>query len=83
MHLWFRLLGMLTCTRPPAAYALRDGDLNVWDSQNINNSTISGYTSVPRVLVSFYDSVDEAYKMNVYKIVKELAKKIGHIKFKH
>ena len=59
--------------RPPAAYALRDGDLNVWDSQNINNSTISGYTSVPRVLVSFYDSVDEAYKMNVYKIVKELS----------
>ena len=59
--------------RPPAAYALREGDLNVWDSQNnnINNSTISGYTSVPRVLVSFYDSVDGTYKMNVYKIIKE------------
>ena len=61
--------------RPPAAYALREGDLNVWDSvnNNVNNSTIIGYTSAPRVLVSFYDSVDETYKMNVYKIVKELS----------
>lgn len=57
--------------RPPAAYALRAGDLNKFDSNNINNSGYAGYTSVPRVLVSFYDTVDETYKMNIYKVVKE------------
>ena len=50
--------------RPMAAYALREGDLNV-TNQNAN------YTSDPYVLVQFYDSVDQKYKMKVYNIVRE------------
>ena len=49
--------------RPMAAYALREGDLNV-------TSLDASYTSDPYVLVQFYDSVDREYKMKVYEIVR-------------
>ncbi|MEY4916701.1 MAG: hypothetical protein RL616_614, partial [Verrucomicrobiota bacterium] len=50
--------------RPMAAYALRDGDLNV------TNKT-SAYTSDPYVLVQFFDAADKEFKMTVYKIQRE------------
>lgn len=49
--------------RPMAAYALRDGDLNV-------TAQDASYTSDPYVLVQFYDAVDQEYKMTVYDIVR-------------
>ena len=50
--------------RPMAAYALREGDLNVTTKN-------ASYTSDPYVLVQFYDSVDQKYRMKVYNIVRE------------
>ncbi len=47
--------------RPAAAYALRDNDLNVTNRD-------STYTSDPYVLVQFYDSLDQQYKMKVYNV---------------
>ena len=49
--------------RPMAAYALRDGDLNVTNRD-------ASYTSDPYVLVQFYDSVAKEYRMSVYNIVR-------------
>lgn len=49
--------------QPLAAYALRDGDLNVTTKD-------STYTSDPYVLVQFLDSADGEYKMKVYSIVR-------------
>jgi hypothetical protein len=49
--------------QPMAAYALRDGDLNV-TSQDAN------YTSDPYVLVQFLDSLHDEFKMKVYNIVR-------------
>ena len=49
--------------RPMAAYALRAGDLNV-------TTRDASYTSDPYVLVQFYDSVDQEYKMKVYNIAR-------------
>lgn len=60
--------------RPPAIYALRDGDLNrhanapPFTEERQNPAT---YTSDPFVLVQFYDSADETYKMRVYEIRKD------------
>ncbi len=49
--------------RPPAIYALRDNDLNI--------TAESGYTSDPYVLVQFFDTADQTYKMRVYDVVSE------------
>ncbi|MBW8864294.1 MAG: hypothetical protein JF609_05100, partial [Verrucomicrobia bacterium] len=48
--------------QPMAAYALRNGDLNV-----TNRDT--SYTSDPYVLVQFYDSVAGEFRMAVYNII--------------
>ena len=57
--------------RPPAIYALRDGDLNYSDR------TITGgddrYTSHPCVLVQFYDAAADEVRMKAYAIKKESA----------
>ena len=52
--------------RPMAAYALRDGDLNVTNK----NST---YSSDPYVLVQFYDALAQEAKMRVYAIERDAA----------
>lgn len=49
--------------RPPAAYALRDGDLNITSGAD--------YTSEPFVLVQFFDVAENEFKMNVYRVQKE------------
>ncbi len=49
--------------RPVAAYALRDNDLNVTNRD-------ASYTSDPYVLVQFFDSVDNEFKMKVYNVVR-------------
>lgn len=52
--------------RPPAIYALRDGDLNY-----TNRTVTTGaarYTSHPYVLVQFYDVADEEIKMKAYTV---------------
>ena len=58
--------------RPPAAYALRNNDLNAY---NKNSKTEVGqpvgYTSHPYVLVQFFDTALDAFRMRVYKVDKE------------
>lgn len=57
--------------RPPAAYALRTGDLN---NSNPNITTGTGrYTSDPFVLVQFFDVAADEVKMNLYSVRKESA----------
>jgi hypothetical protein len=51
--------------RPPAIYALRDGDLNNKDKSS------PGYTSDPFVLAQFYDVADDEVKMKVYSVRRE------------
>lgn len=50
--------------QPVAAYALRNGDLNV-----TNQDTT--YTSDPYVLVQFYDNVAQQFRMAVYSITNQ------------
>ena len=57
--------------RPPAAYALRDSDLNIFNPSLAEDDQDSNYTSHPYVLVQFFDTADQSYKMRVYDIVKE------------
>jgi len=59
--------------RPPAAYALRNNDLNFY---NAASSTETGqvpatYTSHPYVLVQFFDTADQEFKMRVYSVQRE------------
>ena len=65
--------------RPPAAYALRDNDLNVY---NLNSKTESGqppnYTSHPFVLVQFFDAAVGEFRMRVYEIKKDDPQIPGH-----
>ena len=56
--------------RPDAVYALTNGDLNQFTATDIN-SVSNGHTSVPRVLVSFYDLEKRSYQMQVYEIKKQ------------
>ncbi len=49
--------------RPQAAYALRDGDLNITNRD-------ATYTSDPYVLVQFFDALHQEFKMKVYSIVR-------------
>ena len=48
--------------QPPAAYALRNGDLNT-------TSRDASYTSDPYVLVQFFDNIAQENRMAVYNIV--------------
>ncbi|MCI0538335.1 MAG: hypothetical protein L0Z50_24270, partial [Verrucomicrobiales bacterium] len=61
--------------RPPAAYALRDNDLNIYNRANTTfaeqQETASRYTSHPFVLVQFLDTAAGEFKMRVYEVVKE------------
>ena len=52
--------------RPPAIYALRDGDLN-----NSNRATPNSYTSHPFVLSQFLDVAAGEVKMKVYSIKRQ------------
>ncbi|BCX47601.1 hypothetical protein HAHE_15090 [Haloferula helveola] len=55
--------------RPPAVYALRDGDIN---NSNPNVTTGSGaYTSDPFVLVQFFDVAADEVKMNIYTVKRQ------------
>jgi hypothetical protein len=57
--------------RPPAIYALRNGDLNY-----ANNTITTGnarYTSHPYVLAQFYDAAADEVRMKAYAIKKESA----------
>jgi hypothetical protein len=49
--------------RPMAAYALRDGDLNVTNRD-------ATYTSDPYVLVQFLDTLHSEFKMKVFSIIR-------------
>src|SRR5690606_24883185 len=55
--------------RPPAIYALRDGDINR-SNRNITTGT-SAYTSHPFVLVQFFDVADDEVKMKLYTVRRE------------
>ena len=56
--------------RPPAAYALRNNDLNRYNpSSATDSSQPSDYTSHPFVLTQFYDAEAEEFRMRVYKVV--------------
>jgi len=57
--------------RPPAAFALRAGDLN--RTNRTITSGDSAYTSHPFVLVQFYDVADDEMKMNLYRVKRESA----------
>lgn len=59
--------------RPQAAYALRDNDLNVYtrSSATAAGQSAATYTSHPYVLVQYYDTADETYKMNVFYVQRE------------
>jgi len=50
--------------QPPAAYALRENDLNA-------TARTAAYTSDPYVLVQFLDKADDEFKMKVYQVAKE------------
>jgi hypothetical protein len=58
--------------RPSAVYALRNNDLNSYFSGSPNeNGQDNNYTSHPFVLVQFFDTADEEFKMRVYRVLKE------------
>lgn len=57
--------------RPPAIYALRDGDLN-----NANRAVTTGngaYTSHPFVLAQFFDVAADEVRMQAYRVKRESA----------
>jgi hypothetical protein len=55
--------------RPPAIYALRDGDLNYRDLSITSGP--NAYTSSPFVLVQFQDLADGETKMKIYSIKRQ------------
>ena len=58
--------------RPVAAYALRDNDLNFYNQDSLaEGNQPSDYTSHPFVLVEFFDTAVNDFRMRVYEIVKE------------
>ena len=57
--------------RPPAIYALRNGDLNY--SNNTITTGNARYTSHPYVLAQFYDAAADEIRMKAYAIKKESA----------
>jgi len=55
--------------RPPAAYALRDNDLNIYNKFfTTDTGQPADYTSHPYVLTQFYDAEAEEFKMRVYTV---------------
>jgi hypothetical protein len=59
--------------RPPAAYALRHNDLNFYNAASPTESgqAPATYTSHPYVLVQFFDTADQEFKMRVYSVQRE------------
>lgn len=58
--------------RPPAAFALRNNDLNACNkSSKTEAAQPAGYTSHPFVLVQFFDTAVGEFRMRVYKVEKE------------
>ena len=56
--------------RPPAAYALRDNDLNRYNPASLTDvGQPEDYTSHPYVLTQFYDVEAQEFKMRVYNVV--------------
>ncbi|MDD2599339.1 MAG: hypothetical protein PHO37_08955 [Kiritimatiellae bacterium] len=67
--------------RPPAAYALRNNDLNRYNKSSTTEAEQPGnYTSHPYVLTQFYDTADKEFKMRVYA-VKATASEIAGYRF--
>ncbi|MDA3923256.1 MAG: hypothetical protein PF904_00980 [Kiritimatiellae bacterium] len=55
--------------RPPAAYALRNNDLNLYTKTSTTEfGQPADYTSHPFVLTQFYDADAQEFKMLVYKV---------------
>lgn len=61
--------------RPPAAYALRNNDLNLYNRANTGfteaGETADHYSSHPFVLVQYRDTADGEAKMRVYRVERE------------
>ncbi len=58
--------------RPPAVYALRNNDLNQFRPALAENAQDPDtYTSHPRVLVQFFDTVAQEFGMRVYEVSAE------------
>ena len=53
---------------PPAAFALRDGDLNDYNTALDEANQGTNYTSHPFVLVQYQDTADGEFKMRVYNV---------------
>lgn len=58
--------------RPPAAYALRNNDLNRYNAGSDSEvGQPANYTSHPFVLVQYFDTASDEFRMRVYKVEKE------------
>lgn len=58
--------------RPPAAYALRNNDLNKYTKTSTGEANQpADYTSHPYVLVQYFDTAADEFRMRVYKVEKE------------
>jgi hypothetical protein len=58
--------------RPPAAYALRNNDLNRYAAASATETgQPTDYTSHPYVLVQYFDTATSQFAMRVYKVEKE------------
>lgn len=58
--------------RPPAAYALRDNDLNFYNRSSLTEAgQPQNYSSHPYVLVQFFDTATGGFAMRVYQVQKE------------
>ena len=63
--------------RPQAVYALRDSDLNVTNKD-------ATYTSDPYVLVQFFDSLDNEFKMKVFAVMRAATNlSLGELSYKY
>ena len=58
--------------RPPAIYALRHNDINVYNPSSLTDfQQGADYTSHPFVLVQFFDTAANEFKMRVYEVARE------------
>jgi len=65
--------------RPPAAYALRWNDLNRYNAASLTEAgQPTDYTSHPYVLVQYFDTALDAFRMRVYCVVKEDPARSGY-----
>lgn len=58
--------------RPPAAYALRNNDLNFYQPNSDGEANQpANYTSHPYVLVEFFDAAEAEFMMRVYRVQRD------------